>query len=107
MIMAESTAKMRREAAEELDDAVEEIGWLKIQLEEAEKSRVAASEKFAVLQAECKRRGREIAALREAVANLKKGKKDREVERSVQTERTPVLAISTQTDSRTYASVLV
>ena len=65
-----------------------------------------ASEKFAALQAECKGRGREIAVLREAVANLKRGKKEREVERSVQTEATPVLVVGTQTDRRTYASML-
>ena len=66
-----------------------------------------ASEKFAALQAECKGRGIEIAVLREAVANLKRGKRDKEVERSVQREVTPVLVIGTQTDRRTYASVLV
>ena len=55
------------------------------------------SEKFATLQAECKG-GREIAALREAVANLKKGRKDKEVEKSVQVGSNPVLVASTQTD---------
>ena len=104
--MAECTAMMKREAVEELDDAVEEIGRLKIQLEGAEKGRVAASEKFAALQVECKGRGREIAAMREAIANLKRGKKEKEVERSVQTEVTPVLVVGTQTNRRTYASVL-
>ena len=67
---------------------------------------MAASESHAALSTKCKRREKEIAALREAVANLKKGKKEGEVERSVQTKVTPVLAVSTQTDRRTYASVL-
>ena len=58
------------------------------------------------MSVECKGRGKEIAALRKDVANLKRGKKDKEVERSVQMEVTPVLIIGTQTDRRTYASML-
>ena len=56
-IMAEVAANIKRDAAEELDDAVEEIERLKIQLKEAEKSRVAASEKFVTLRVEYKERG--------------------------------------------------
>ena len=67
---------------------------------------MAASEKHAALSVECKGRGKEIAALREAIVNLKKGKRDKEVEKSVQMEVTPVLVISRQTDRHTYASVL-
>ena len=55
--MAEVAANIKRDVAEELDDAVEEIGRLKIQRQEDEKSSVAASEKFAALRAECKERG--------------------------------------------------
>ena len=44
--------------------------------------------------------------MQEAVAKLKRGKKDREVEKSVQTEVTPVLVVGTQTDRRNYASEL-
>ena len=78
-----------------LEDAVREIGLLKTHLEEKERDEVAASEKHAALSIECKGRGKEIAALREAVANLKKEKKETEVERSVQTEVTPVLVVGT------------
>ena len=105
-IIPEVAANIKRDAADELDHTVKEIERLKIHLQEDEKSRVAASKKFAALRVECKERGREIAALREAVANLKKGKKEQEIERSVQTKVTPVLVVGTQTDRRIYAIVL-
>ena len=46
---------------------------------------MATNEKYATLSKECKGRGKEIAALCEAVANMKKGKRDKEVEKAVQT----------------------
>ena len=51
-IMAEVATNIKRDAAEELDDAVEEIGQFKIHLEEKEKSKVVLSEKFAALWAD-------------------------------------------------------
>ena len=41
-VLAEAMAKRSEMAAEKLDDAVEEIGRLKMRLEEEEKSRVVA-----------------------------------------------------------------
>ena len=72
--------------AAELEDAVDEIGLLKTRLKERDRDDVAANEKYATLSKECKGRGKEIAALREAVANLKEGKRDKEVEKAVQME---------------------
>ena len=51
-----------------LEDAVDEIGLLKTRLEERDRDEVAANKKYATLSKECKGRGKEIAALREAVA---------------------------------------
>ena len=44
---------------------------------------MAANKRYATFSKECKGRGKEIAALRKAVANLKKGKRDKEVEKAV------------------------
>ena len=88
------------------EDAVDEIGLLKTRLEERDRDEVAANEKYAALSKECKGRGKEIAAMREAVANMKKGKRDKEVEKAVQTEVTEVLVAGTQTERCTYASIL-
>ena len=75
-------------------------------MEERDRDEVAANEMYATLPKECKGRGKEIAALREAVANMKKGKRDREVEKAVQTEVNGVLVAGTQTERRTYDSIL-
>ena len=56
-----------------MEHAVDEIGQLKTRLEERDRDEVAANEKYAPLSKECKGRGKEIVALREAVVNLKKG----------------------------------
>ena len=50
---------------------------------ERDRDEVAANKRYATLSKECKGRGKEIAALRKAVANLKKGKRDKEVEKAV------------------------
>ena len=76
-------------------------------MEEKDRDEVGGNEKYATLPKECKGRGKEIAALREAVANMKKWKRDKEVEKSMQTEVTGVLVAGTQTERRTYASILV
>ena len=81
--------------AAKLKDAVDEIGLLKTRLEERDRDEVAANEKYATLSKECKGRGKEIAALRETVANMKKGKRDKEVEKAVQTEVKGVLVAGT------------
>ena len=75
-------------------------------MEERDRDEVAANEKYATLSKECTGRGKEIAALREAVANMKKGKRDKEVEKAVQTEVKGVLVAGTLTERRTYASIL-
>ena len=67
---------------------------------------MAANEKYAALSEECKGRGKEIAAMREAVTNMKQGKRDKEVEKAVQTEVRGVLVAGTQTERRTYPSIL-
>ena len=64
---------MEEKWAAKLGDAVDEIGLLKTRLEERDRDEVAANEKYAPLSKECKGRGKEIVALREAVVNLKKG----------------------------------
>ena len=92
--------------AAKLKDAVDEIGLLKMRLEERDRDEVAANEKYAAFSKECQGRGKEIAAMHEAVANMKKGKSDKEVEKAVQTEVKGVLVASTQTERRTYASIL-
>ena len=76
---------MEEKWAAKLEDAVDEIELLKTRLEERDRDEVAANEKYATLSKECKRKGKDIAAMREAVANIKKGKKDKEVEKAVQT----------------------
>ena len=98
--------EVEEKSAAKLDDAVDEIGLLKTRLEERDRDEVAANEKHAALSKECKGRGKEIAALREAVINLKKGKRDKEVEKAVQTEVKGVLVAGTQTEGRTYARIL-
>ena len=92
--------------AAKLEDAVDEIELLKTRLEERDRDEVAANEKYATLSKECKARGKEIAAMHEAVANIKNSKKDKEVEKAVQTEVKGVLVAGTQTERRTYASIL-
>ena len=92
--------------AAKLEDAVDKIGLLKTRLEERDRDEVAANAKHATLSKEWKGRGKVIAALREAVANMKKGKRDKEVEKAVQTEVKGVLVAGTQTERRTYASIL-
>ena len=42
----------------------------------------------------------------EAVANMKRGKRDKEVKKAVQTEVMGVVVAGTQTERRTYASIL-
>ena len=44
--------------------------------------------------------------MREAVANMKKGKSEKEVEKAVQTKVKGVLVAGTQTERRSYASIL-
>ena len=92
--------------AAKLEDAVDEIGLLKTRLKERDRDEVAANEKYATLSKECKGRGKEIAVLREAVANLKKGKRDKKVEKTMQTEVKGVFVAGTQTERRTYTSIL-
>ena len=89
--------------AAKLEDAVEEISLLK---KEKEEGMASANEKLAAVSAECKGRGKEIATLRGPAANMKKGKRDKEVEKAVQTEVTEVLVAGTQTERRTYPSIL-
>ena len=89
--------------AAKLEDAVEEIGLLK---KETEEGMATPHEKLAAVSAECNGRGKEIATLHGAVANMKKGKRDKEMEEAVQTEVTEVLLAGTQTERRTYASIL-
>ena len=72
--------------APKLEDAMDEIELLKSKLEEWDGDGVAVNEKYATLSKECKRSGQEIAALCEAVANIKTGKRDKEVQKFVQTE---------------------
>ena len=101
--LEEELQEVEEKWSAKLEDAVEEIGLLK---KEKEECMAAANEKLAAVSAECKGRGKEIATLREAVANMKKGKRDMEVEQAVQTEVTEVLVAGTQTERRTYASIL-
>ena len=89
-----------------MEDAVDEIGLLKTRLEKRDRDVVADNEKHAALSKECKGRGKKIAALPEAVANLKKGRRDKEVEKAMQTDVKGVLVAGTQTERRTYASIL-
>ena len=56
---------------------------------------MAANEKYAALSKECKGRGKEIAAMREAVANMTNVKMDKEVEKAMQTEVKGVLVAGT------------
>ena len=98
--------KVEEKWAAKLEDAVDEIRLLKTRLEERHRDEVAANEKWAALSKKCKGRGNEIAGWREAVANLKKGKRDEEVEKTVQMEVKGVLVAGTQTERRTYASIL-
>ena len=81
--------------AAKLKDVVDEIELLKTRLQERDRDEVAANEKYAALSKECKGRGKEIAAMNEAVANMKKGKRDKEVEKAVQTEVKGVLVAGT------------
>ena len=83
---------MEEKWAAKLEDAVEEIGLLK---KEKEEGMAAANEKLAAVSAECKGRRKEIATLRGAVANMKKGKRDKDVEKAMQTEVTEVLVAGT------------
>ena len=85
---------------------MDEIALLKTRLEERDRDEVAANEKYATLAKECEGRGKEIAALREAVANTKKGKRDKKVEKVVQTKVKRVLVVRTQTERCTYARFL-
>ena len=55
---------------------------------------------------ECKGRGKEIATLRGAVANMTKRKSDKDVEKAAQTDVTGVLVAGTQTKRLTYASTV-
>ena len=103
LALEEELQEVEEKWAEKLEDAVEEIGMLK---KEKEEGMAAANEKLAAVSAECKGRGKEIATLRGAVANMKKEKRDKEVEKAVQTEVTEVLVAGTQTERRTYASIL-
>ena len=103
LALEEELQEVEEKWAGKLKDAVEEIGLLK---KEKEEGMAAANEKLAAVSAECKAKGKEIATLREAVANMKKGKKGKEVEKAVQTKVTEVLVAGTQTEHRTYASIL-
>ena len=85
---------------------MDEIELLKTRLEERDRDEVAANEKYAALSKECKGRGKEIVAIREALANMKKGKRNKEVEKAVQTEVKGVLVAGTRTERQTYASIL-
>ena len=85
---------------------MDEIELLKTRLEERDRDEVAANEKYAALSTECKGRGKEIGAIYEAIANMKKRKRDKEVEKAVQTEVKGVLVADTQTERHTYASIL-
>ena len=89
-----------------LEDAVDEIELLKTRLEERDRDELAANEKSAALPKESKGRGNEIAAMHEAVANMKKGKGNKEVEAAVRTEIKGVLVAGTQPERCTYASIL-
>ena len=57
-----------------MEDAVDEIELLKTRLVERDRDEVAAEEKYAALSKECKGRGTEIAAMHEAVANMKRAR---------------------------------
>ena len=102
-MLEEELEEVEEKWTAKLEDAVEEIGLLK---KEKEEGMAAANEKLAAVSAECKGRRKEIAPLRGAIANMKKGKRDKEVEKAVQTEVTEVLVAGTQTERRTYASIL-
>ena len=65
--------------AAKLEDAVDEIELLKMRLDETDRDEVAANERYTALSKECKGRGKEMAAMCEAVTNMKKGKRDKEV----------------------------
>ena len=103
LALEEELQELEEKGAAKLENAVEEIGLLK---KEKEEGIAAANEKLVAVSVECKSRGKEIATLRGAVANMQKGKKDKEVEKAVQTEVTEVLVAGTQTERRTYASIL-
>ena len=66
---------------------------------EKEEGTAAANEKLAAVSAECKGRGQKIATLRGAVANMKEGKRDKKVEKAVQTEVKGVLVACKQTET--------
>ena len=102
-MLEEELEEVEEKCAAKLEDSVEEIGLLK---KEKEEGMAAANKKLAAMSAECKGRGKEIATLRGAVANMKKGKRDKEVEKAVQTEVTEVLVAGTPTERRTYTSIL-
>ena len=103
LALEEELQEVEERWAVKLEDAMGEIGLLK---KEKEEGMAASNEKLAAVSAECKGRGKEIATLRGAVANMKRGKRDKEVEKAVQTEVTDVLVAGTQTKRRTYASIL-
>ena len=82
LALDEELQVVKEKWAAKLEDAVEENGLLKKNKEEG---MAAANEKLVAVSAEGKGRGKEIATLRGAVAYMKKGKRDKEVEETVQT----------------------
>ena len=68
LALEEELQEVEEKWATKLEDAVEEISLLK---KEKEEGMAAANEKLAAVSAECKGRGKEIAILRGAVANMK------------------------------------
>ena len=70
-MLEEELGEVEEKCAPELEDAVKEIGLLK---KEKEEGMAAANENLAAVSAKCKGRGKEIATLRGAVANMKNRK---------------------------------
>ena len=75
-------------------------------MEERDRDEVAANDKYAILTKGCKRRGKENAPVRGAVANLEKGKRGQEVQIAAQMLVKAMLVAGIQTETYTQASVL-
>ena len=71
-MLEEELEEVEEKWTAKLEDVVEEIGLL---TKEKKEGMAAANEKLVAVSAECKGRRKEIATLRGAVANMKKGKR--------------------------------
>ena len=61
---------------------------------------------YATLSKEYENREKEFSALCDTVANMKQGRRDKQVEKSGQTEVKGVLVAGTRTETRIYGSIL-